>query len=187
MIANQNRISSYSIKDDICFLCICDRSYPRKLAFTYLADLATEFTTTYSPSQYQSPNLRPYAFVEFDTFIQRTKKTYQDSRASGNLDKLNDELRDVTKVMTKNIEDLLYRGDSLERMGELSGRLREDSKKYRKAAVRINWELLVKQVRPLHPHISNLRSDSFAVWSLHRCRPRDLHLALLAFLLSCTW
>ncbi|KAL2217082.1 protein transport protein sec22 [Thermoascus aurantiacus ATCC 26904] len=138
----------YIIKDDICFLCICDRSYPRKLAFTYLADLATEFTTTYSPAQYHSPNLRPYAFVEFDTFIQRTKKTYQNTRAAQNLDKLNDELRDVTKVMTKNIEDLLYRGDSLERMGEMSGRLREDSRKYRKAAVRINWELLVKQYGP---------------------------------------
>lgn len=48
--------------------------------------------------------------------------------------------------MTKNIEDLLYRGDSLERMGEMSGRLREDSKKYKKAAVRINWELMLKQV-----------------------------------------
>ncbi|KAG2026052.1 hypothetical protein GB937_002197 [Aspergillus fischeri] len=138
----------YLIKDDICFLCICDRSYPRKLAFTYLEDLATEFTTTYSPSQYHSPTLRPYAFVEFDTFIQRTKKIYQDSRASQNLDRLNDELRDVTKVMTKNIEDLLYRGDSLERMGELSGRLREDSRRYKKAAVRINWELLIKQYGP---------------------------------------
>jgi vesicle transport protein SEC22 len=84
--------------------------------------------------------------VEFDTFIQRTKKIYQDSRASQNLDRLNDELRDVTKVMTKNIEDLLYRGDSLERMSDLSGRLREDSKRYKKAAVRINWELLIKQV-----------------------------------------
>ncbi len=86
--------------------------------------------------------------MDFDTFIQRTKKTYQDSRATQNLDKLNDELRDVTKVMTKNIEDLLYRGDSLERMGEMSGRLREDSKRYRKAAVRINWELLLKQYGP---------------------------------------
>ena len=137
---------SYVIQDSICFLCICDKSYPRKLAFTYLSDLATEFTTTYSSTQYLSPTLRPYAFVEFDTFIQRTKKTYQDSRATANLDKLNDELKDVTKVMTKNIEDLLYRGDSLERMGEMSGRLREDSKKYRKAAVRINWELMLKQV-----------------------------------------
>jgi vesicle transport protein SEC22 len=138
----------YIIRDTICFLCICDQSYPRKLAFTYLEDIAQEFTTTYPSGQYLSSTLRPYAFVEFDTYIQRTKKTYQDSRASANLDKLNDELKDVTKVMTKNIEDLLYRGDSLERMGEMSGRLREDSKKYRKAAVRINWELLLKQYGP---------------------------------------
>jgi hypothetical protein len=130
----------------VCFLCICDRSYPRKLAFTYLSDLAGEFSTIYQPQQYLAPSCRPYAFVEFDTFIQRTKKTYQDSRATQNLDKLNDELKDVTKVMTKNIEDLLYRGDSLERMGDISSRLREDSRKYKKAAVRINWELLLKQV-----------------------------------------
>ncbi|KAL5339707.1 Longin-like domain-containing protein [Aspergillus crustosus] len=138
----------YLIKDDVCFLCICDHSYPRKLAFTYLSDIATEFTNTYPAAQYQSPNLRPYAFVEFDTFIQRSKKVYQDSRASANLDRLNDELRDVTKVMTKNIEDLLYRGDSLEHMGELSQSLREDSRKYKRAAVRINWELLLKQYGP---------------------------------------
>ncbi len=139
---------SYLIQDQLCFLTICDKSYPRKLAFTYLSDLATEFTTTYSSSQYLSPNCRPYAFVEFDTFMQRTKKTYQDSRASANLDKLNDELKDVTKVMTKNIEDLLYRGDSLEKMGDMSSRLREDSRKYKRAAVRINWELLLKQYGP---------------------------------------
>ncbi|MCJ1238428.1 SNAP receptor [Varicellaria rhodocarpa] len=138
----------YLITDSVCFLCICEKSYPRKLAFTYLSDLSTEFTTTYNSSTYLSASCRPYAFVEFDTFIQRTKGTYQDSRASQNLDKLNDELRDVTKVMTKNIEDLLYRGDSLERMGEMSGRLKEDSRKYRKAAVRINWELLLKQYGP---------------------------------------
>lgn len=141
-----NTTPSYLINDQLCFICICERSYPRKLAFTYLSDLSGEFTTVYPSSQYLAPSCRPYAFVEFDTFIQRTKKTYQDSRATQNLDKLNDELKDVTKVMTKNIEDLLYRGDSLERMGEVSGRLREDSRKYRKAAVRINWELLLKQV-----------------------------------------
>lgn len=174
------------IQDDVCFLCICDRSYPRKLAFTYLADLASEFTTTYTQSQYLSPTLRPYAFVEFDTFIQRTKKLYQDSRASQNLDKLNDELRDVTKVMTKNIEDLLYRGDSLERMGELSGRLREDSKKYRKAAVRINWELLVKQVRlsPRGPLGRTPVANSVAVRAFCWRRVRRAHLAVVAVLLS---
>ncbi|KAL0262719.1 SNAP receptor [Diplodia seriata] len=139
----------YLLDDALIFLCICDRSYPRKLAFTFLSDIKQEFTTTYPSQQYLAATCRPYAFVEFDTFIQRTKKTYQDSRATQNLDKLNDELKDVTKVMTKNIEDLLYRGDSLERMGDMSSRLREDSRKYRKAAVRINWELLLRQYGPI--------------------------------------
>lgn len=144
---------SYLINEALVFLCICDRSYPRKLAFTYLSDLQSEFTTTYSSSQYLSASCRPYAFVEFDTFIQRTRKTYQDSRATQNLDKLNDELKDVSKVMTKNIEDLLYRGESLERMGDMSQRLREDSRKYRKAARKINWELLLKQVSQFPPKL----------------------------------
>lgn len=138
----------YLIVSDIVYVAITDRTYPRKLAFTYLSDLATEFSTTYPAQQLLSPVLRPYAFMEFDTFISRTKATYSDTRATQNLDKLNDDLRDVTKVMTKSIEDLLYRGDSLERMGELSSRLRDDSKKYRKAAVKINWDLMLKQYGP---------------------------------------
>ena len=57
-------------------------------------------------------------------------------------------MKDVTQVMTKNIEDLLYRGDSLEKMGDMSSRLKEDSAKYKRAAVRINWDLLLKQYGP---------------------------------------
>ena len=138
----------YLIAADIVYIAITERSYPRKLAFTYLSDISTEFSNTYPEGQVLSTSLRPYAYMEFDTFISRTKATYADARASQNLDKVNDELRDVTKVMTKNIEDLLYRGDSLERMGEISSRLRDDSKKYRRAAVKINWDLLVKQYGP---------------------------------------
>ncbi|OBT67261.1 hypothetical protein VE03_02652 [Pseudogymnoascus sp. 23342-1-I1] len=124
----------YLIVNSIVYIAICERSYPRKLAFTYLSDISSEFSSTYTHTQLTAPSLRPYAFMEFDTFIQRTKATYSDTRATQNLDKLNSELQDVTKVMTKNIEDLLYRGDSLERMGEMSSRLRDDSKKYKRAA-----------------------------------------------------
>ncbi|KAI2633849.1 transport protein-like protein sec22 [Xylaria nigripes] len=148
-IESGNYTLHYQIVNDIVYICICERSYPRKLAFTYLSDLSAEFSNSYSSNQLHSPSLRPYAFMEFDTFINRTKATYADARATQNLGKLNDELRDVTKVMTKNIEDLIYRGDSLERMGELSSRLRDDSKKYRRAAVKINWDLLIKQYAPI--------------------------------------
>ncbi|KAI1096970.1 snare-like protein [Rostrohypoxylon terebratum] len=147
-IESGNYTLHYLIYHDVVYICISERSYPRKLAFTYLSDLSLEFSQSYA-SQLSSPSLRPYAFMEFDTFIGRTKALYADARAAQNLDRLNDELRDVTKVMTKNIEDLLYRGDSLDKMGEMSSRLRDDSRKYRKAAVKINWDLLVKQYAPI--------------------------------------
>jgi vesicle transport protein SEC22 len=177
---------SYIIDKDLCFICICDKSYPRKLAFTYLSDLSSEFKQTYNDTQYLSPECRPYAFAQFDTFIQRTKQTYQDSRATQNLDKLNDELKDVTRVMTKNIEDLLYRGDSLERMGDISSRLREDSRKYKKAAVRINWELLLKQVSRgrIMECCYELKLTRRLVWTFWRVGPVHHYLRLVAFLLG---
>jgi len=57
-------------------------------------------------------------FVSLDTFMSKTARLYQDTRnvaGGSNLDKLNDELQDVTKIMTKNMEELLWRGDSLDR------------------------------------------------------------------------
>ncbi len=49
----------------------------------------------------------------------KTTRLYQDTRSAGaggsnNLGKLNDELQDVTRIMTKNMEELLWRGDSLD-------------------------------------------------------------------------
>ena len=54
--------------------------------------------------------------------MSKTARLYQDTRtasaASGstesNMDKLNGELQDVTRIMTKNMEELLWRGDSLD-------------------------------------------------------------------------
>ena len=59
--------------------------------------------------------------------MQRTKRLYADTRTAqahseaaggaggSNLDRLNEDLQDVTRIMTKNMEDLLWREDSLDR------------------------------------------------------------------------
>src|SRR5260221_354707 len=51
--------------------------------------------------------------------MSKTARLYQDTRAASagsNLDRLNDDLQDVTRIMTKNMEELLWRGDSLDSM-----------------------------------------------------------------------
>ncbi|KAG5437435.1 hypothetical protein PCANB_000866 [Pneumocystis canis] len=133
----------YFIDNNVCYLCICDKSYPRKLAFSYLDEISKEFWKTYG-NDAMKLSLRPYAFVQFDIFIQRTVRLYLAPRASSNLDKLNNELQDVTRAMTKNIEDLIYRGHGLDRMSNLSSDLRSESVKYKKAARKINFDALIR-------------------------------------------
>ncbi|KAF8351182.1 Longin-like domain-containing protein [Amanita rubescens] len=140
----------YLISDNVVYLTISEKSYPRKLAFSYLDELSKEFATSYGP-QVDSTR-KPYAFVRFDTFMSKTTRLYQDTRAatgSSGLDRLNDELQDVTRIMTKNMEELLWRGDSLDRMSHLSTSLRSESERYRKAARNINIQAMIRQYAPL--------------------------------------
>jgi vesicle transport protein SEC22 len=50
--------------------------------------------------------------------------------------------------MTKNMEDLLWRGDSLDQMSSMSSSLRDESMKYRKAARKINIDAMIRQYAP---------------------------------------
>ncbi|RKP06572.1 Longin-like domain-containing protein [Thamnocephalis sphaerospora] len=134
----------YIIENGVCYLCVCDRSYPRKLAFSYLEELSKEFDVSYG-AEAQKQGLRPYAFIKFDTFMQKTKRLYQDTRAQSNLTKLNEDLQDVHRIMTKNMEDLLWRGDSLDRMSTMSSTLRDQSAQYRRDAKRLNLEMLYRK------------------------------------------
>ncbi|CAL1701628.1 unnamed protein product [Somion occarium] len=141
----------YLLADNVVYLVFTDKSYPRKLAFSYLDEISKEFATSYG-AKVDSVR-KPYAFVGFDTFMAKTARLYQDTRQAGagssNLDKLNDELHDVTRIMTKNMEELLWRGDSLDRMSHLSTSLRSESEKYRKAARNVNVQAMIRQYAPV--------------------------------------
>lgn len=54
---------SYLLSQQVVYLTICDASYPRKLAFSYLDELSKEFQRSYE-SQIGSAN-RPYCFRGF--------------------------------------------------------------------------------------------------------------------------
>ncbi|KAI8381596.1 Longin-like domain-containing protein [Radiomyces spectabilis] len=146
-IESGNYVLHYIIEGSVCYLCICDKSYPRKLAFSYLEELAKEFNMSYG-NEVEKPGLRPYAFVKFDTFMQKTKRIYQDTRTQSNLTKLNEDLQDVTRIMTKNMEDLLWRGDSLDRMSHISGELKDSAKMFKDKARHLNLQALYRKYGP---------------------------------------
>jgi vesicle transport protein SEC22 len=135
------------LTEDVGYVGLCDRVYPKKLAFSLLSDLQREFATQFAGLVDSAA--RPYAFIKFDSFIQKTKRSYQDVRARRNLDRLQEELVDVTKIMTTSINDVLERGSKLENMSLLSSNLSAESRKYLRDTRNLNLMMLWRTYGPL--------------------------------------
>jgi len=126
----------YIIEQDSCFLTLCDRQFSKKTAYTFLEDLAQEFYAQFGHKI--NTATRPYSFIEFDTYIQKAKKTYGDTRSRRNLSELNTELQDVQRIMVQNINDVLERGAVLSELENKAGNLSVMSQKYKKDAESLN-------------------------------------------------
>ncbi|KAM8851220.1 vesicle-trafficking protein SEC22b-A [Spinachia spinachia] len=126
----------YLIAQDVCYLFLCEASFAKRLAFAYLDDLRGEFHDRYGRKV--AAVTRPYSFIEFDTYIQKTKKSFVDSRARRNFGSINTELQDVQRIMVANIEEVLQRGESLSALDTKASNLTSLSKKYRSDAKYLN-------------------------------------------------
>ena len=134
------------IEAGVCYLTLSDRGYPKKLAYQYLEDLQREFSAQ-NGAQIETV-ARPYAFIKFDTFIQKTKKLYQDTRTQRNLNKLNEDLHDIQSVMTRNIQDILGQGERLDHVSNMSETLRNESRKYSDKAKDLSRQALIRNTCP---------------------------------------
>lgn len=137
----------YIIEGHVCYLTMCDRSYPKKLAFQYLEDLRNEFERV-NGNQIETA-ARPYAFIKFDTFIQKTKKLYLDTSTQRNLAKLNDELFEVHQIMTRNVQEVLSVGEKLDQVTQMSSRLTSESRIYADKARDLNRQALIRKWAPV--------------------------------------
>lgn len=77
---------NYIVENGICYLTLCESSYPRKLAFHYLQDLQQEFERL--DSSLVDRITKPYTFIKLDTIIGNIRKQYVDTRTQANLSKL---------------------------------------------------------------------------------------------------
>lgn len=129
-------IFHYIIERGVCFLVLCDKSFSKRLAYAYLEDLQSEFTSQFG-KRVETVS-RPYSFIEFDTYIQKSRKNYMDSRARKNLNNINTELQDVHRIMVQNIDDVLQRGETLSVLDNKASNLHNMSQKYKKDAKYLN-------------------------------------------------
>jgi len=135
-IETGNFLFHYLMEKDVCYLVLCEQAFSKRLAFQYLEDLQNEFNSQYGK---RVPMVsRPYCFIEFDTYIQKAKKSFMDSRARRNLSSLNNELQDVQRIMVQNIDDVLQRGTAISELDNKASNLSILSQKYKKDARYLN-------------------------------------------------
>lgn len=138
----------YLIENEVCYLVLCGRSYSKRVAYSYLEDIAQEFYSQYG--KHVNTVTRPYSFIEFDTYIQKAKKVFSDGRARRKMDALNSQLQDVQRIMVQNIDDVLQRGTVLSELDTKTQNLSMLSQKYKKDAGHLNSKsMYVKAVAGL--------------------------------------
>lgn len=86
-----------------------------------------------------------FLFPSIENTLYRLKQSYADIRAKQNITRLQEELMDVSHIMTTNIKDVLERGSKLERMSLMSDTLAAESKKYLKEARQVNLDAMWRQ------------------------------------------
>jgi vesicle transport protein SEC22 len=126
----------YLLENRICYLCLCEKTFSKRLAFTYLGELATEFQQRYGQQLY-SVN-RPYSFIEFDTYIQYARKKSNAAKSRRNINMLSNDLQDVQRIMVQNIGDVLQRGVAISDLDTKASSLSLMSQNYKKGARLLN-------------------------------------------------
>ncbi|KAJ9539653.1 hypothetical protein OSB04_026159 [Centaurea solstitialis] len=116
-ILHRRHCYNYMVKNGICFITLCDASYPTKLAFHYLQDLQKEFDKV--DPEFVEQLIEPYSFVKFDNVIGNIRRQYIDTRTQANLSKLNANHKQELDVHIEQMSVVFERrrkSDLLERM-----------------------------------------------------------------------
>ena len=148
-------IFHYMIENGVCYLTLTDKSYPKRLAFMFLDEIAREFEADLK-GEHGDDWLRvvetvgrQYAFIKFDRIIQKRRRDYSDPNSSANMKKMNEDLQSIQDIMRKTIDDVLDRGNKLDDVSVVSKNLADESKKYKWGAKKLSMMALWKQYAPL--------------------------------------
>ena len=154
----------YMIQQGVCYLTLCDKGYPKRLAFLYLDDIHGEFVQFLDETEAKKAAEekrqpmewtrvvdlvgRPYAYIKFDKNIKKIGKEFANPGSRSNTNHLNDDLADIQSIMKKNINEVLKRGDNIEHMQSVTGDLKNQAQSFRWGAKKVNLMAQWQQVAP---------------------------------------
>jgi vesicle transport protein SEC22 len=176
-IATGNYCFYYMSRDNLCFLTLCEESFPKRSAFLYLEEIADlilqemirEYGNDVSTANERKPSLpgigtysncrlqwrnqvdqaaRPFQFIHYDPIIQRKQREYREQRPQAR-SQLNEDLNEIHSIMRKNIDEILNRGEKLDQVSNISNDLRSKSKDFKWGTKKLTLQARLQQYGPM--------------------------------------
>jgi len=161
----------YVIEHDVCYLTLCDKGYPKRLAFLYLDEIHNEFVEFLTAMEKKKASdegrqpqhwhrlidtvARAYTYIKFDRIIKKKGKEYANPNTRSNSTRLNEDLADIHGIMMKNINEVLKRGEGLDAMADMTAGLKHDARSFRTGAKKVHlmaqWQQYGKEAQKLCP------------------------------------
>jgi len=140
-------VFSYIVKNSILFMCLTPEAFPRRIAFAFLADVATRFCTTYGVGE---SNIRVEqesleTFADFKSVLKRQMVHYGNEQ-NDSLSKVRRDIDEVREQVVRNVDSLLERGEKLELLVSKTGDMTQEAFAFKKESTKLKSSLRWKNI-----------------------------------------
>lgn len=127
----------------LTFVCVTEETFDRNIAYTFLMKVAEELKE--KGLQDKANVCGPYALrLEFSSWL---AKLMIDHSSNDRITQLSSQVKEVTDVMTRNIEQVVARGEALTDLEERSENLAHTSVQFRNSATKLRKKVFWKSVK----------------------------------------
>eukprot|EP00854_Cymbomonas_tetramitiformis_P022307 gene22307-26909_t len=119
----------------ITYLCMADEAFGRRIPFTFLEDIDTQFESKYGP---EAQTAMAYAYnSQFSKVLKQQMDYYNTNPDADAIRKVRGGILDVKRGMVENIDKVLDRGEKIELLVDKADNLQGDAFRFKKSAVRL--------------------------------------------------
>src|SRR3989338_3388766 len=144
--AYDTHVFHYMVEDAITYLCMTDDAFPRRVAFSFLNDVQSQFTGTYPPEVVETA--LAFAFNEgFSRVLADRMDYYSRDPNADKISAARSQIESTKAVMVENIDKILGRGERIELLVARTETLNEHSFKFKEQSKKLKCAVLVKSIR----------------------------------------
>ncbi|RHZ63262.1 hypothetical protein Glove_330g35 [Diversispora epigaea] len=137
----------YICEDGLTYMCMADDSFGRRIPFLFLQDIKERFLVTYSKDR--ATTAVPYGMNEFSKVIQKQMEHFSDVSHADRIKKVHGEIEQVKDVMTRNIEQVLERGERIEILVDKTDNLNQQAFAFKKRSTALKRSMWWKNTKLL--------------------------------------